>query len=136
MGVSFEYKNAGSTRFGPVLIPMAKVSFKSPTSDRWSTTWLIVDTGADITILPKPIAKDLLINLESDCWKEETLGVGGAQTIYLCKVRIKIKIDNIERFVPVAFINNNYVPPLLGRQGFLETFDVEFLKSHSVVFKP
>lgn len=26
-------------------------------------------------------------------------------------------------------------PELLGRLGFLETFDTEFLKSHMVVFK-
>lgn len=32
-------------------------------------------------------------------------------------------------------VYGNEVPPLMGRLGFLETFDTEFLKRHAVIFR-
>lgn len=58
-----------------------------------------------------------------------------AHSLTLCKQKIKAKIGSLQRAVPIAFFDNNQVPPLLGRLGFLETFDTEFLKSHVTVFK-
>ena len=63
------------------------------------------------------------------------MGVGGEQKIYLCKNKVKAQIGDITREVPLAFFSNDEVPALLGRCGFLETFDTEFLKSHVVMFK-
>lgn len=96
---------------------------------------MVVDTGADFSILPYYLSEDLAISLEKDCLKDITEGVGGRQSIYMCKFKIKAKIGRLERSVPLAFFDTNEVPALLGRQGFLETFDTEFLKSHVVVFK-
>lgn len=101
----------------------------------WTNTWMVVDTGADFTILPRYLSEDLAISLERDCVKDITSGVGGEQTIYLLKPLLMAKIGNIERKVPIAFFDSNEVPPLLGRLGFLETINTEFLKTHSVVFK-
>lgn len=96
---------------------------------------MVVDTGADFTILPRYLAEDLHISLERDCVKDETFGVGGEQAIYLYKQKIKAKIGDVEKDIPLAFFDNNEVPALLGRLGFLETFDTEFLKEHWVVFR-
>lgn len=35
----------------------------------------------------------------------------------------------------LAFFDNDEVPALLGRLGFLETFDAEFTRKHEVMFK-
>ena len=116
--------------------PIAKVSFQSPHSDTlWVDTWLIVDSGADFSILPRYHAHDLGINLEKDCVIDATQGVGGQQTIYLCKKKISVKIGTIERKIPLAFFDSDELPALLGRLGFLETFDVSFQKTHKVTFK-
>jgi len=96
---------------------------------------MVVDTGADYTIVPQHISKKLRISLERECYKDITFGVGGNQVIYFLKNKITAKIGNLERKIPLAFFDNNEVPALLGRLGFLETFDTEFLKSHTVVFK-
>ncbi len=135
MNVTFPFEHDGENLFGTIYRPIAKVSFKSPKEDMWTETWMIVDTGADFTILPQYIAHELGISLERDCIKETTIGVGGEQAIYLCKTKIQAKIGSLERHVPLAFFDSNEVPALLGRLGFLETFDAEFLKSHKVVFK-
>lgn len=135
MDVSFPFENAGESFFGPVYRPIVQVSFKAFKKDIWTETWLIVDTGADFTILPKYLTEDLYISLERDCVKASTIGVGGEQVIFLCKKRIIAKIGSLERTVPLAFFDSDEIPALLGRLGFLETIDIEFLKTHMVVFK-
>lgn len=135
MGVKFPFEKIGPSFFGTVYRPVANVSLKSPKHNIWTSTWMIVDTGADFTILPQYISSDLDISLENDCIKDTTRGVGGERTIYLCKHKIQAKISEIKKDIPLAFFDNNEVPALLGRLGFLETFDTTFLKSHITVFK-
>lgn len=135
MSVKFSFEDGGKMHFGPIYRPVAKVSFQSPTLSIWTNVWMIVDTGADFSILPRYVAKDLNISLEKDCITDSTIGVGGEQSIYLCKEKVSAKIGDLTRNVPLAFFANDEVPPLLGRCGFLETFDTEFLKTHVVMFK-
>jgi len=135
MDVKFAFEDVGKIFLGRVYRPIAKVSLKALSSDLWTDTWMVVDTGADFTILPRHLAQKLRVSLEKDCVKDETFGVGGEQAIYLCKQKIKAKIGKLERNIPLAFFDSNDVPALLGRLGFLETFDTEFLKKHVVVFK-
>ena len=135
MVVKFQYDDEGKGIFGHIYRPVAKVTFKSPRTNILADVWMVVDTGADYSILPRHIAGKLRISLEKDCVREVTFGVGGNQTVFFLKTKIKAVIGKSERNVPIAFFDTDEVPPLLGRLGFLETFDAEFLKSHTVVFK-
>lgn len=135
MDVSFRYDNLGNSPFGHIYRPVAKVNLQSPTSQTQLNVWMIVDTGADYTILPRQYSQKLRISLERDCSKDETLGIGGSQTIYFCKQKIRARIGEHSRDIPLAFFDNNEVPALLGRLGFLETFNIEFTKDHLVIFK-
>ena len=135
MDVQFPFENTGKGKFGYIWRPVAKVTLKSLRKKIDVDVWMVVDTGADYTIIPRHFASKLRISLERDCDKDSTFGVGGDQVIYFLKKRIKAKIGNFERQIPLAFFDNNEVPALLGRLGFLETFNTEFFKSHIVVFK-
>lgn len=135
MDVRFPFEDVGKGFFGTIYRPVAKVSLKALSHDIWTDTWMVVDTGADFTILPRHLAGKLRISLEKDCIKDTTFGVGGEQAIYLCKHKIAAKVGYIARNIPLAFFDSNEVPALLGRLGFLETFDSEFLRSHVAVFK-
>lgn len=135
MAVKFSFKNAGKSFFGMVYRPVIQVSLNSPTQNTWIETWMVVDTGADFTILPRYLSEDLGISLEKDCLKDATFGVGGKETLYLCKDKIKAKLGDYEREIPLAFLDSNEIPALMGRLGFLETFETQFTKSHSVIFK-
>ena len=135
MDVKFLFEDGGETSFGRIYRPIAKVNLKSPRLEKFVDIWMVVDTGADYTIIPRYFSQKLRISLEKDCFKDATFGVGGSQTIYFLKSKISAKIGNLERNIPLAFFDNNEVPALLGRLGFLETFNTEFLKTHSVVFK-
>lgn len=96
---------------------------------------MVVDSGADQSILPKSIALGLNISLEKDCVKDVTVGVGGTKNIYFMKNKIQATIGSFERMVPIAFVEGDDIPPLLGRLGFMEIFDVLFSKKHRVIFK-
>ena len=135
MDVKFPFENGGKTNLGQIWRPVAKVKIISPSVNKAVSIWMIVDTGADYTILPRHFAEKLRISLEKDCRKTTTFGVGGEQNVYFCKNKIRASIGNLERKIPLAFLDSNEVPALLGRLGFLETFNTEFLKTHSVIFK-
>lgn len=135
MDVKFRYEDLCEDQFGHIWRPIARVNLKSPSTDKQVDVWMIVDTGADYTILPRHFAEKLRISFENDCLKETTLGIGGEQTVYFMKNKITARIGNMERQIPLAFLDGNEVPALLGRLGFLETFDTQFLKTHTVVFK-
>lgn len=135
MNVKFEYEYSGDCYFGKVFRPLAKVSFKSIIDSTWSDIWMVVDTGADFSILPRYVSKILGISLEIDCTPGMTNGVGGEQKIHLCKQKINVKLGKCAKKVPLAFFDSDNVPPLLGRLGFLEIFDTTFFKSHVVSFK-
>lgn len=135
MDVTFAYEDVGKGSFGTIYRPIAKVTFDSPQIKKSVDIWMVVDTGADFTIIPRHFAEKLRISLERDCIKDVTFGVGGEQTIYFLKSPILTKIGKMERKIPLAFFDSNEVPALLGRLGFLETFDTSFLKKHMVIFK-
>ena len=137
MVIGFDYEYGGSSKFGNIYRPVAKVTFTSPTTpDKIVDVWMIVDTGADYSILPRHLSEKLRVSLESDCMKDVTYGIGGQSSIYFLRKKIKAQIGSATQQVPLAFLDSNEVPPLLGRQGFIELFDTQFLKSHRVVFNP
>ncbi|OGK25204.1 hypothetical protein A3A46_01770 [Candidatus Roizmanbacteria bacterium RIFCSPLOWO2_01_FULL_37_13] len=135
MDVKFPFEDNGDSPFGHIYRPVAKVTLESPTTPNLISIWMVVDTGADYTIIPRHFSEKLRISLERDCIKDITFGVGGNQTIFFLKSRITAKVGRMERKIPLAFFDNNEMPALLGRLGFLETFNTEFLKSHIIVFK-
>lgn len=135
MNAKFSYEKVSEHFFGTIRRPIAQVSFKAKGQDIWVKTWMIVDTGADFSILPRYYAKDLGISFSKDCIKNATIGVGGQTAVYLYKSKMEARIGTLKRKVPIAFFDSNEIPALLGRLGFMETFDMEFLKTHTVVFK-
>lgn len=135
MDVRFPFEDNGKSHFGHILRPVAKITLQSPIVAKAVDIWMVVDTGADYTIIPRHFSEKLRISLETDCIKDITSGVGGTQTIYFVRSKIKAKLGSIERKIPLAFFDTNEVPALMGRLGFLETFDTTFLKSHTVVFR-
>ncbi len=129
--LKFPFEKSSSEIFGSVWRPVARVSFWSKKINGWVDVIMIVDTGADYTILPRFYAADLGIDLGRDCSSYQTFGIGGNEKVYLLK-NAKIRLGKWERFIPIGFIDRDDIPPLLGRQ-FLETFKVT-LASHSIVF--
>ena len=112
---------------------MAEVLFWSKIDKYWLSVQMVIDTGADYSLLPKFMAEKLGISLKKDCRIFHTRGVGGAEKVYFLP-KTKVKLGHWERIIPVGFLDKDNIPPLLGRQKFLETFEVLFSPNHTVSF--
>lgn len=132
MALTFSFKEVPSALFGSVHRPVAWVKFWSRSTNKWVGVWMIIDSGADYSLLPRYMSDYLDISLKRDCKKFSTIGVGGKETVYLLK-KAKIKLGDWEIAAPVGFLENNTIPPLLGRQGFMEKFATLFF-NHKTTF--
>ena len=86
---------------------------------------MVVDTGADYTMLPKRYADLLGINREKDCLCKTTLGIGGSENVYFYKP-LQVRIGKWDSEIPVGFLGRDDIPALLGRLAFLEALKVIF----------
>ena len=132
MALTFEFEKVSSPIFGTVYRPVAWVEFWSKTQRQWIGIWMVVDSGADYSLLPGYMSGYLGINLLNDCKGFSTFGIGGKENVFLLE-KAKIKLGTWEITAPVGFLERDTVPPLLGRQGFMEKFATLFFK-HKTFF--
>ncbi|TSC65537.1 MAG: hypothetical protein CEO21_389 [Microgenomates group bacterium Gr01-1014_80] len=128
MAVTFPFKEEKSAIFGKIHRPIALVYIKHQKENLWRKVDMIVDSGADYTLLPRFLASALGVSLSRDCMVVDTNGVGGRSKVYLLRKKLLVKIGDYERSIPVGFLSSDYIPPLLGRKEFFETFKVTFEK--------
>lgn len=128
MKILFPYEEKRSNIFKVVKRPIALVDIWSTNLNKFLTYSFIVDTGADYTLLPKTIAKDLGIDILKDCYPYESKGIGGKEQVYFLKKKISIMIGEVKRQIPIGFLQRDDIPPLLGRHQCLDTFEVLFSK--------
>lgn len=134
MVVTFAFERARSNIFGDIWRPVAQAIFTSPHDETLrQETWLLVDSGADYTLLPRYLGYDLNINFETDCRVFQTTGIGGTEKVYLLP-RIKVQLGPFTREIPIGFLDRNEVPPLLGRHLFMETLETYFSADHHIHF--
>lgn len=126
--IVFDFNEGYSFLFGKIRKPIAEVKFFNKKKNIWQSITMIVDSGADYSIIPKYQAEYIGIDIKKETKEIQTQGVGGKAKIYLLKNKIKIKLGDFERSIMLGIIDNNIVPPLLGRYTFFETFRVLFDK--------
>lgn len=86
---------------------------------------MIVDIGADYTLLPYFASQDLKLDLKNEARKLQTFGIGGSEKVYLIKKHL-IKIGEQESSIPLGIVFRDDIPPLLGRSECIDKFDVLF----------
>lgn len=133
MALKFSFKKEKSLILGNIYRPVARVFFWSANINNWMAVRMIVDTGADYTLLPRFMANRLGVDLEKDCKVFTTYGIGGGERVYFL-AKIKVRLGNWERIIPIGFLERNEIPPLMGRHLFLETFETLFSSDHTVAF--
>lgn len=126
MVISFPFKKEKSSLLGTIYRPIATVFFQNKKTGIFKPISMLVDTGADYTLLPRFLASTLGISLAKDCRKLKTSGVGGEEIVYFYKEKIVVKIGSWQRQISIGFLNNDFIPPLLGRHRFFETFKTVF----------
>lgn len=132
LSAPFSFKGFGY--LGTIYRPYIKVSITSKNIDEWIPMEMIVDSGADYTLLPKRYAQLLAIDFTKDCLPQQTSGVGGKEKVYLCKRVISIKIGNWQETIPVGILIRNDIPALLGRLGCLENLGL-VMKDFTIILE-
>lgn len=132
--VEFPFEVEHTKLLGKIYKPMVTVSFWSVSEKRWQAVKMILDTGADFSLLPKYLADWLGLDIKSAKAESLTEGIGGTQKVVLLE-GVKVKVGSFERTVTMGVITNSRVPPILGRYTFLETFKVQLEYHRRVVIK-
>ena len=111
---------------------MALAGLWSQKTQGWVRVAMLVDTGADYTLLPHVYASHLGIRLDRESHVFETMGIGGRERVYLVP-HWPMELGSWRRDIPVGFLARNDIPPLLGRQACLESFKLTLFR-HRTIF--
>lgn len=131
--VTFTFETIETKHLGVIRRPVAQVEFWSSEFNEWQTHTMLIDTGADYTILPMYMVGLLGLDL-SQAQTIRTNGIEGSrQTSFFQEV--KVRLGGFERIIPVGVAHTSKIPPLMGRHLFFETFTTRFEKSDKVVFE-
>lgn len=128
MSKSFVFPYGITLREGVGLdvFPAAEIFFPYKGEDELSL-FLIIDSGAYISALPKSDAGPLGIILE----KGDLIiisGIGG-KILNGWRHEIKVRIGSEKIFLPIAFLDDDLAPRVLGRLGLFEKFSIVFEES-------
>lgn len=133
MAIKFPFEKTHSPILGTIYRPVIKVLLNSLDREHWREVWMLIDTGADYTLLPRYLAEKLGVDVKKDCQIFQTSGIGGAEKVYFLP-KIEIKLGDFKRNIPVGFLNRDEIPPLAGRHLFLETFKMLFSFNQEISF--
>lgn len=128
----FIFKHQSTATLGSIARPEIEIELWSDTHREWQRYSVLVDTGADYTIMPRYVASLLSIAFKRNQLKE-TFGLGGSQKVFFVP-EVRLKVGQAERTIPIGFVDNNQIPPLLGRHQAFETFTVLFNGQKDVFF--
>ncbi len=130
--VSFTFERAQTPLLGEVHRPMVTVKLWSDVFNQWETVKMLVDTGADYTLLPQYLGY-LFAAKRDKANQQATMGIGGSHQVHFLE-KVRVKVGAFERVIPVGIASSNQIPPLMGRHLFFETFVTTFHKNHKVTF--
>ncbi len=132
MEIEFPYKEEESRTFGVVKRPRMLIRIFSKTRNSWIPIKdVLVDTGADSTVLPRFIGELLVEDITSGKYSEiKGIVPGSVLVAYIHELRIKVGKKEFK--APVAIADSNDVPSIFGRINSLDLFDANFLKGEKV----
>ena len=124
MSITFRYKSVKRPDGTSVKTPSIPVTFMGKES---FDNVALVDSGADISAMPKDIAEILGLKLSAKI--THAYGIGGKARSVETTVAIVVKKghENYRFNIPVKVILDDYdFPILLGRAGFFDKFIITF----------
>jgi len=127
--ITFPYREEQSKIFGRIYRPVARVKLKSERG--WIPQWMYVDSGADITLIPRSVGDLLGFEVERERIVDIS-GVGGGNVPVIIKETvIDIGGEIFDARVAWALIED--VPPLLGRMDVFLKFEAIFREWEKVM---
>lgn len=122
MVLSFNYhrlpNKKGSDTRTPTIPVILKGKSKTPIE-----VYALIDSGADISVIPKALAEVLDLDLSGK--EEKSFGIGGQINVKNTKMKITIQKhrEKYDFVIPVQVVLTGEEPPIiLGRNGFFDKF--------------
>ena len=130
--VEFPYRKEETVLLGTVYRPIAAVHFI--VEDNEILEFMYVDSGADITIIPKSMGE--LLGFESSR-EIKTIYAIGQNPIPIIIKKVQMKIGDHRFLARVGWCLQENVPFLLGRLDVFDRFSVTFDElNKKITFKP
>lgn len=115
----YQYKNI---ELGRILNPLILVSIKAAWG--WQDLWVLVDSGADTTMLSASLAMQLGITFDRHR-KTKLWGIG-KQAVWGSPGGIELKFDSTKISVRSYFVDTDDTVILLGRLDIFDQFSITF----------
>ncbi len=129
----FQYTKKDSRLFGKILAPFICIEALSRHGLWCGIDKVLVDTGADITLLPKDIGEILVDNVTTG---EQALIKGlGPNELKVFVHTIKLRVAGKEFETKVAIADSDEAPAVLGRFEALDFFTAEFAKGKELILE-
>ena len=110
------------TRFG--LLPDPKITIHVRTTSGYLPYRFLLDTGADVSMVPLSMAEDLGIDL-ARCPADQCSGIEG-RPLRVYHASIAVRIGHVELSLPCLISETDTTPFLLGRAGLFARFTITF----------
>lgn len=132
--MKFPYTEKESRILGKIPIPLIYIEILSEKHGVWcGIDEVLVDTGADITLIPRSIG-EVLVN-DITLGKQASIkGITPFELIVYVH-ELKLRVINKEFQAKVAVADSDDVPVVLGRFQALDLFDAEFIKGKRLVLE-
>lgn len=91
---------------------------------------MLIDSGADTTLIPKEMGEKLGLEIDSQEEIENIKGIGGKIPVVYRELLLTIGEYTFKAKVGWALIEE--VPPILGREDVFDTFHIEFLQDKKI----
>lgn len=123
--VCFKFVQRPGAPVGEITRPYAVVELQSETG-AWFKDFMLADTGADVTSLPRGVCEILGKDLYKGERVEFISATNTVHVLYLHKV--KARLGSNEFLMTVGFAETHTHPHLLGRRDLLDHFNMKFSK--------
>ena len=129
--VVFRYKSEAGFHSKIVKRPVADVWLKKGSG--WLEFHPYIDSGADVSLISLSLGKLIGLEIRNE-QVEEIGGIRGAVPVVYKNWPVKIGGKILEILIAWALIEE--VPPLLGRAGIFDSFDITFRqKEEKIIFE-
>lgn len=128
----FSYQPKITKHYGE--IPDPKVSIFIKTLFGFEPIAFLVDTGADLSMLPRSWAQRLGIKLKNLPSHSMLTASGKEMKVYRGQITIKLGQTSKKITLPCTFTASDKTPLLLGRLGIFAIFTLEFSHREKALF--
>lgn len=132
MEIEFDFREESSGLFGKIKRPVAKITLIN--KNKTVPQIFYVDSGADITLIPRSVGEILDLDNPSPSEIVEIKGIGERGVPIVIR-SVAIQFGNFSNKVRIGWSLIEEVPLLLGREDFFKFFDIIFSKNSKTIFK-